>query len=308
MYAAALERGRGVIVLFDTTHIDEFRRYLTDERRAPVNTISSYIRDIWKFADFLFAAGKNDFAGVTGAEIRSFLSHLQENGRSPATVARSIASLKAFFGLLTEGGYYMSNPAEGVSSAAAPKKPPRILTGEEIRRLLEQPDTKEAKGCRDKAMLETLYATGIRVSELIALDLSDVNPATALITCRNGKDRIIPIYASAVKAIEHYVSFARPVMSATGEVAMFVNTGGDRMTRQGFWKVLKSYAAKARIDEDITPQMLRNSFAAHLLENGADVRALQEMLGHADISSTQKFARVVKQQLKDVYNKSHPMA
>ena len=294
--------------MFNTTHIDEYRGYLTDERQAPVNTVASYIRDIRKFADYLSAVGKNDFAGVTGAEIRSFLSSLQEDGRSPATVARAIASLKAFFGRLTDEGHYVSNPAEGISSATAPQKPPRILTGEEIRRLLEQPDIKDAKGCRDKAMLETLYATGIRVSELIALDLSDVNTATELITCRNGKDRIIPIYASAVKAIEHYISFARPVMSAAGEVAMFVNTGGDRMTRQGFWKILKSYAAKARIDEDITPQVLRNSFAAHLLENGADVRALQEMLGHADISSTQKFARVVKQQLKDVYNKSHPMA
>ena len=300
--------GEGVIVLFDTTQIDEYRRYLTDERQAPVNTVSSYIRDIRKFADHLFAGGKNDFADVTGADVRSFLSHLQENGRSPATVSRAIASLKAFFGRLTDEGFYESNPAVGISSATAPQKPPKILTGDEIRRLLEQPDIKETKGCRDKAMLETLYATGIRVSELIALDLSDVNPATMLITCRNGKDRIIPIYASAVKAIERYVSFARPAMSMTGEVAMFVNTGGERMTRQGFWKILKSYAAKARIDEDITPQMLRNSFAAHLLENGADVRALQEMLGHADISSTQKFARVVKQQLKDEYNKSHPMA
>jgi len=294
--------------LFDTTYIDDYRRYLTEERGAPVNTVSSYIRDIRKFADFLCAGGKNDFTGVTNAQVRSYLSLLQENGRSPATVSRAIASLKAFFGRLTDEGFFALNPAEGISAITAPKKPPRILTGDEIRSLLEQPDTREIKGCRDKAMLETLYATGIRVSELIALDLNDVNPATALITCRNGKDRIIPIYASAVKAIEHYMSFARPVMTESSEIAMFVNTGGERMTRQGFWKVLKSYAAKARIDEDITPQMLRNSFAAHLLENGADVHSLQEMLGHADISSTQKYARVVKQQLKDVYNKSHPRA
>ena len=294
--------------MFDSTLIEDYQRYLTDKRHAPINTVTSYIRDIRQFADFLAIRGKSGFTGVTNSEVRSYLTLLQENGRSPATVARAIASLKAFFGHLTDEGFFAYNPAEGISAVTAPKKPPRILTWEEIRRLLEQPDVRDAKGCRDKAMLETLYATGIRVSELIALDMSDVNPATALITCRNGKDRIIPIYASAVKAIEHYMSFARPVMTAAGQNAMFVNTGGDRMTRQGFWKVLKSYAVKARIDEDITPQMLRNSFAAHLLENGADVRSLQEMLGHADISSTQKYARVVKQQLKDVYNKSHPRA
>jgi len=294
--------------LFDTTYIEDYKRYLTDERQAPVNTVSSYIRDINQFAAYLFDGGKNDFTDVTNSEVRSFLSRLQENGRSPATVSRCVASLKAFFSRLTEEGHFRSNPAEGISSAAAPKKTPRILTGGEIERLLEQPDIMEFKGCRDKAMLETLYATGIRVSELIELDASDVNLATALITCRNGRERIIPVYASAVKAVEHYLSFARPKMAAAGETALFVNTGGERMTRQGFWKVLKSYAVKAQIDEDITPQMLRNSFAAHLLENGADMRSLQEMLGHADISSTQKYARVVKQQLKEVYNRSHPRA
>ena len=294
--------------MFDTTYIEDYKKYLVDERRAPSNTVSSYIRDVNQFADYLVAGGMSDFTRVTGAEVRSFILRQQEAGRSPATISRSIASLKAFFSRLTDEGVCRMNPVEGIATVTAPKKPPRILTGEEIERLLAQPDIRDFKGCRDKAMLETLYATGIRVSELIALDESDVNLATALITCRNGKERIIPIYASAVKAIEHYLSYSRPNLASTEEKALFVNTAGERMSRQGFWKVLKSYTAKARIDEDIAPQMLRNSFAAHLLENGADMRSLQEMLGHADISSTQKYARVVKQQLKDVYNRTHPRA
>lgn len=299
---------RGNAVLFNTKYIDYYKSYLIDVRHAPANTISSYIRDITQFADFLLADGKDDFSGVTEENIRLYLLRLEENGRSPATVSRCIASLKAFYSRLTVDGYINRNPASGISVTTAEKKPPRILTGEDVTRLLEQPDSNDPKGCRDRAMLETLYATGIRVSELIALDQADVNLATGLITCRNGKERVIPIYAVAVAAIEHYLSFARPNMAAPDENALFVNTSGNRMSRQGFWKVLKSYSWKAQIADDITPQMLRHSFAAHLLENGADLRSLQEMLGHADISSTQVYARVVKQQLKDVYNKAHPRA
>ena len=294
--------------MFDTTYIDSYKSYLTNERHAPSNTVSSYIRDITQFADFLLAGGKRDFAEVTEEEVRMFVLRLEENGRSPATVSRSVASLKAFFNRLTEVGFFGFNPAAGVSAAATPKKPLRILTGDEIKRLLEQPDVKDPKGCRDKAMLETLYATGIRVSELIALDETDVNLSTGLITCRNGRERIIPIYESAVKSIDRYLLISRPNLASHNQRALFVNTSGGRMTRQGFWKVLKSYSANAHIEDDITPQMLRNSFAAHLLENGADLRSLQEMLGHADISSTQVYARAVKQQLKDVYNSAHPRA
>ena len=298
----------GVAVLFNTKYIEDYKKYLTEERHAPVNTVSSYIRDISQFADFLWADRKDSFTGVTENDIRLFLLHLEMNGRSPATVSRCIASLKAFFCRLTVEGLVNYNPASGISAATAKKKPPQILTGEDVTRLLEQPDSKDPKGCRDRAMLETLYATGIRVSELIALDLSDVNLTTSLITCRNGKERVIPIYATAASAICNYLSFARPKMATQGECALFVNISGDRMSRQGFWKVLKCYAEKAQISGDITPQMLRHSFAAHLLENGADIRSLQEMLGHADISSTQVYARVVKRQLKDVYQKAHPRA
>ena len=292
--------------MFDTTLIESYKNYLTGVRHAPVNTVTSYIHDISQFADYLGLRGRDDFFGVTDADVRSFIESLAENGRSPATMTRCIASLRAFFNRMVADGSLEGNPAAGVSAKGSEKKPPRIMTGKEIERLLDQPDENDYKGSRDKAMLETLYATGIRVSELIALDESDINLITGLITCRNGKERDIPIYDAAAKAISRYLSFGRPKLAIPGEKALFVNTVGSRMSRQGFWKVLKGYAEKAMINVDITPQMLRNSFAAHLLENGADLRSLQEMLGHADISSTQVYARAVKKQLKDVYYKTHP--
>ena len=294
--------------MLNIKYIDDYKRYLTDERHAPANTITSYIRDITQFADFLQTLGNDDYSDVTQGDIRLYLSRLEENGRSPATISRCIASLKAFYSYMAVEGFTGFNPASGISVTTAEKKPPRILSGEDVTRLLELPDSSDPKGCRDRAMFETLYATGIRVSELIALDQTDANLATGLIICRNGKERAIPLYAVAVGAINHYLSFSRPKLASADEQALFVNTSGNRMSRQGFWKVLKGYSGKARIEEDITPQVLRHSFAAHLLENGADLRSLQEMLGHADISSTQVYARVVKRQLKDVYNKAHPRA
>ena len=294
--------------MFDTTYINNYKEYLTNERHASANTVSSYIRDITQFSRHLQGNEKREFDHVTKEDIQYYISLLLDNGRSPATVSRSIASLKAFFRRMIDDGFSGPNPAEEFTAIASPKKTPHILSNDEIERLLEQPSINDLKGCRDKAMLETLYATGIRVSELIALDVSDVNLVTGFVICRNGRERTIPIYATAVRAISHYLSFSRPNMAIIGELSLFVNTGGGRMSRQGFWKILKSYLDKAQISEDITPQMLRHSFAAHLLENGADLRSLQKMLGHADISSTQVYARAVNQQLKDVYQKAHPRA
>ena len=294
--------------MFNTTHIDSFKVYLTEVRHAPVNTVSSYIRDITQFADFLESGGKADFVGATDDDVRVYISQMEKNGRAPATISRSIVSIKALFGKLTADGITANNPAAGIVSLGAQKKPPHILTSGEIERLMAEPDVKDPKGCRDKAMLEILYATGIRVSELITLDETDVNLVTGLVTCRNGKDRNIPIYTAAVKAVNHYLAFGRPKIATPQETALFVNTTGGRLTRQGFWKILKNYTKSAGITGEITPQTLRNSFAAHLLENGADIRSLQEMLGHADISSTQVFARTVKKHLKDIYNKAHPRA
>jgi len=294
--------------LFDTTYIDSFKEYLTNERRASTNTVSSYVRDITQFANHQWGGEKGDFDRVTKEDIQGYIAQLLDNGRSPATVSRSIASLKAFFKRMKDDGFEGTNPAAGISAINAPKKTPSILSSKEIDLLLDQPDKDDLKGCRDKAMLETLYATGIRVSELIALDLDDVNLVTGLIVCRNGRDRTIPLYDAAIRAISHYLSFSRPGMALKDEVSLFVNTGGGRMSRQGFWKIMKSYLERAQISEDVTPQMLRHSFAAHLLENGADLRSLQKMLGHADISSTQVYARVVNQRLMDVYQKAHPRA
>ena len=294
--------------MFDTTYIDSFKEYLTNERRASTNTVSSYVRDVTQFANHQWGGEKGDFDRVTKEDIQGYIAQLLDNGRSPATVSRSIASLKAFFKRMKDDGFEGTNPAAGISAINAPKKTPSILSSKEIDLLLDQPDKDDLKGCRDKAMLETLYATGIRVSELIALDLDDVNLVTGLIVCRNGRDRTIPLYDAAIRAISHYLSFSRPGMALKDEVSLFVNTGGGRMSRQGFWKIMKSYLERAQISEDVTPQMLRHSFAAHLLENGADLRSLQKMLGHADISSTQVYARVVNQRLMDVYQKAHPRA
>ena len=294
--------------MFDTSYIDNYKEYLTNERRVSANTVSSYIRDITQFANHQWNGEKGDFKRVTKEDVQFYITKLQDTGRSSATVSRCIASLKAFFRRMKDDGFEGPNPLIGISSISSPKKMPYILSNDEIEQLLDQPDNKELKGCRDKAMLETLYATGIRVSELIALDISDVNLVTGIITCRNGRERIIPINDTAIRAISHYLSHSRPSMAVTGEVSLFVNTGGGRMSRQGFWKIMKSYLVKAKVNPDITPQMLRHSFAAHLLENGADLRSLQQMLGHADISSTQVYARFVNHQLRDVYQRAHPRA
>jgi integrase/recombinase XerD len=221
-----------------------------------------------------------------------------------------LASLKGFFHRLVDTGVLTENPAAHVTAGKIEKKLPQVLTGKEVERLLAQPKCNDMKGYRDKAMLELLYATGIRVTELISLNVTDVNLAGSFIRCESkGKERIIPLYPAAVDALAVYMQNIRPKMIADiDEQALFVNVSGDRMSRQGFWKIVKTYQEKAHIDKDITPHTLRHSFAAHLLENGADLRSIQEMMGHSDISSTQVYAQLVKQNLKSVYNKSHPKA
>ena len=234
------------------------------------------------------------------------LSH----GKSAASVTRFLASIKSFYSYMISVGEIEVSPAQGVVAAKAERKYPEILTAKEVELFLEQPECVDAKGFRDHAMLELLYATGIRVSELIALNMEDLNLAAGFIRCSNGKkERIIPLYHGAVRALQDYIRGIRPQLIAdTEEQALFVNMNGERMSRQGFWKIIKHYQEKAGIQKDITPHTLRHSFAAHLLENGADLRAIQEMLGHADISSTQIYTHVVKNQLKDVYQKAHPRA
>ena len=290
-------------------YLEMFRKYLVNEKHSSANTVSSYLRDLNQFADY---CESEDLVldQISSNSIALYLSHLTDLGKSASTVSRALASIRSFFSYLVLQGILDETPVKQIKTQKVEKKLPQILTGKEVELLLDQPKCTDLKGFRDKAMLELLYATGIRVSELISLDVSDVNLAAEFIRCsQGGHDRIIPLYSAAVKALRQYMETARPKMIASArETALFVNMSGERMSRQGFWKLVKHYQAAAQIDKDITPHTLRHSFAAHLLENGADLRSIQEMLGHSDISSTQIYAQLVKQNLKSVYQKFHPRA
>lgn len=290
--------------------VSAYENYLLNIKHASTNTVSSYMRDIRQFAAHLETVESISINHCDRDCICRYTRRLTDLGKSAATVARSVASLKSFFAFCLAEGYVSENPVHEIPTVKAEKKLPQILTGREVELLLEQPKCVDLKGFRDKAMLETLYATGMRVSEMIALNVSDVSLAGSFIKCEgSGKFRIIPLYPAAVKALTVYLTDIRPKMTASpDETALFVNVSGERMSRQGFWKIIKHYQQTAQISKDITPHTLRHSFAAHLLENGADLRSLQEMLGHSDISSTQIYTQVVKQNLKTVYNKFHPRA
>ena len=293
-----------------TDYIKAFAGYLELERNASGNTVASYVRDVTQFSRYLMeTAGLEPPQGET-EHIECYITYMTGKGKSASSVARSIASLKSYYGYLLNRGVIQRNPAKDAAPVKAERKLPQILTGKEVELFLEQPQCVDLKGYRDHAMLELLYATGIRVSELIGLDVEDVSLPGAFIRCRSrGKERIIPLYAAAVKALSDYMKDIRPqLVLDPRESALFVNMSGERMSRQGFWKIIKYYQDKAQIDKDITPHTLRHSFAAHLLENGADLRSIQEMLGHADISSTQIYSHMVKQKLQDVYHKAHPRA
>ncbi|MCI9555993.1 MAG: site-specific tyrosine recombinase XerD [Lawsonibacter sp.] len=289
--------------------LKDYESYLITEKRASANTVSSYLRDVQQFAAALECKGV-ELTQVLTQDVVEYTDALIRRGKSPATVTRSVASIKSFYTCLVSWGVVEQNPAKGVATARVERKLPQVLTGQEVELFLEQPDCLEPKGCRDRAMLELLYATGIRVSELIALDVDDVNLPSGMLKCfGKGKERLIPLYPAAVRALKEYLRTVRPQLVDTAEeTALFVNMNGERMSRQGFWKIIKFYQEKAGIQKEITPHTLRHSFAAHLLENGADLRAIQEMLGHADISSTQIYSRLVSQRIKDVYQKAHPRA
>lgn len=290
--------------------ITRYSTYLEREKRASRNTVTSYLRDINQFADYLKRSQRCGLRQAKVEMVQGYMNWMLNDGKSAASVTRFLASVKSFYNFLLAEGSVDANPAKGLTAARAERKYPEILTSREVETFLDQPRCVDAKGFRDHAMLELLYATGIRVSELISLNLDDLNLSAGFIRCRSkGKERIIPLYHTAVKALQDYVKNIRPHLIAdNGEEALFVNMSGERMSRQGFWKIIKCYQEKAGIEKDITPHTLRHSFAVHLLENGADLRSIQEMLGHADISSTQIYTHVVKRQLKDVYQKAHPRA
>lgn len=289
--------------------LDLYEDYLRTEKKASANTISSYLRDMHQFEAAMLEQ-ELELTEVLTQEVEHYAAGLTRKGRSAATVTRSIASIKSFYNCMIALGIMDRNPAKDVVAAKVERKLPQILTSREVELFLEQPDCSDLKGYRDRAMLELLYATGIRVSELIELDVDDLNLYAGVLHCASkGKERVIPLYPAAIRALEEYLRNVRPqLINEPDETALFVNMSGDRMSRQGFWKLIKYYQEKAGIQKDITPHTLRHSFAAHLLENGADLRSIQEMMGHADISSTQIYSRMLNHKLKDVYQKAHPRA
>lgn len=284
-----------------------YQRFLVEEKGASNNTVSSYLRDVTQYFQWL-SSEKLSPETAAQSDVDRYTKYLLSLGKTISTVTRSLASLKSFYSYLMGEGIVTVNPAKGLTLEKVERKLPQILTSKEVELFLEQPDPRDAKGCRDKAMLELLYATGIRVSELIDLNLEHLNLSASFLRCvTRKKERIIPLYATAVRALNDYIEHVRPrIIERPDERALFVNMNGSRMSRQGFWKIIKHYQDKAGIQKDITPHTLRHSFAAHLLENGADLASIQKMLGHADISSTQVYTQVINQELKDVYNKAHP--
>jgi integrase/recombinase XerD len=291
--------------------IQEFIDYLGHEKGLATNTLESYSRDLKQYYGFLSGDSTASLENASQSTIVAYLMYLRKQGKATATIARRLAALKAFYQFLVKENYVSSDPTNDLSSPKLERKLPKVLTVSEVERLLNQPDLSTPAGKRDKAMLELLYATGIRVSELVNLNILDVDLKEGFVRCmgKGSKERVVPVGDIAVSALRTYLEGARPKLVADAkEKALFVNHHGKRLTRQGFWKIVKKYAAQAQIRKEITPHTLRHSFATHLLENGADIRAVQEMLGHADISTTQIYTHVTKDRLKDVYAKSHPRA
>ena len=291
--------------------IQAYETYLVKVKQSSANTVSSYMRDIRQFSGWLESQAVADILTVSQEQITDYFAWLQKSGKSGSTVSRSLASLKNFYSYAISSGFLEVSPVSAeIHVERGEKKLPQILSGREVELLLSQPSCTDAKGFRDKAMLEVMYATGIRVSELIELNVDDVNLDLGIIRCSGSrKSRAIPLYPAALRALTAYLRNVRGAMvSDPSETALFVNVGGARMSRQGFWKILKHYQTKAGIEKDITPHTLRHSFAVHLLENGADLGSLQELMGHCDISSTQLYTQMVNQKLKSVYDKCHPKA
>ena len=290
--------------------IQAYENYLTKVKQASNNTVASYMRDIRQFSGWL--SGEHiGILDVTQENIAAYLTYLQQQGKSGATASRTLASLKNFYAYVVTSGFLEESPVSGeIHVERGEKKLPQILTGKEVELLLSQPACVDAKGFRDKAMLELMYATGIRVTELIELNVEHVNLELGIVKCAGAKkSRAIPLYPAALRALSVYLKDVRPAMvSDPSETALFVNVNGGRMSRQGFWKILKFYQNKAGIEKEITPHTLRHSFAVHLLENGADLGSLQELMGHSDISSTQMYTHMINQKLKSVYSKCHPKA
>ncbi|MEK4059525.1 MULTISPECIES: site-specific tyrosine recombinase XerD [Paenibacillus] len=294
------------------SHLQPFMQYLTVEKGLSSSTLESYGRDVSQFLEFAEGRGAVTPEEIRRSHIMQYLAELRTAGRATATVNRNTVSLRAFFHYLLKERLIVQDPTLDMEMIKPSKKPPMILSIEEIERLLAAPDEATPQGMRDKAMLELLYATGIRVTELITLNVEDVHTDLKFARCSgaSGKERVVPIGAIAAECVAVYTSGMRDKLLRGNqeEPALFLNSLGGRLTRQGFWKIIKKYAREARIEQDITPHTLRHSFAAHLLEGGADLRSVQQMLGHADISTTQIYSGIARKNMKEVYESHHPRA
>ena len=286
-----------------------FFGFLENEKKVSSNTLQSYKRDLKQFEKYI-EENNEDYSKVTDERIKDYISHMQEIGKKPSTISRGLASIRSFYQYETKNKNVESDPTEGIQSPKIEKRVPSILTSNEVALLLEQPKNVDLKGIRDKAMLEFAYATGMRVTEIISLNVEDVNLETGYVTCRNGKrERTVPVGNMSLKALKDYIINARKTMiKDENEKALFVNVNGQRLTRQGFWKIIKYYKEQAHIEKEITPHVLRHSFATHLLQNGADLKSIQTMLGHSDILSTQIYMQFQDETLKNIYKKAHPRA
>lgn len=290
-------------------HIKLFLEFLQDDKKLSDNTLQSYRRDIEQYKEYI-QNNKINYLKVDSEDLQEYLKKLQEMGKKTSTISRNLASIRSFYQFLLRIKKVKHDPTDGIQSPKVEKKAPSVLTSQEVELLLEQPKDVDLKGTRDKAMLEFAYATGMRVTEIISLNVEDVNLTEGFVTCNSGKkQRNIPIGTMSLKALKEYIEEARPVIiKSEDENALFVNTNGKRLTRQGFWKIIKYYKEQAHIAKDITPHVLRHSFATHLLQNGADLKSIQTMLGHSDISSTQVYVQFQDPELRDIYKKSHPRA
>jgi integrase/recombinase XerD len=294
-------------------YLKHFLHYLSVEKGLARNSLEAYERDLTAFIQYMTENQKLQRVDqIDRIHIVHYLMHLRQVGKASSTVARTMTSIRGWFKFLAQEQVIRTNPAMYMDSPKMDKKLPKVMSLEEVERLLEAPKTDEPTGVRDKAMLELLYASGIRVSELVSLNVEDLNMGMGFVRCigKGSKERIIPLGRMAIDWVDRYMQTARLKLLGDRRTdnALFLNRNGQRLTRQGFWKIIKHYAREARIDKDITPHTLRHSFATHLLENGADLRAVQEMLGHADISTTQIYTHVTKARMKEVYNQAHPRA
>lgn len=286
-----------------------FLEFLQKDKKLSNNTLQSYKRDITQYESYINEENLQ-YLKVTKDDIKKYLENLKNIGKKTSTISRNLASIRSFYQYLVRTKKIKEDPTEGIQSPKVEKRVPSVLSSKEVELLLEQPKAVDLKGIRDKAMLEFAYATGMRVTEIINLNIEDVNLKEGYVSCTNAnKQRNIPLGAIFINALKEYIKKARPyLIKSEDEKSLFVNINGKRLTRQGFWKIVKFYKEQAHIDKDITPHVLRHSFATHLLQNGADLKAIQVMLGHSDISSTQVYMQFQDEGLKNIYKKAHPRA